>query len=142
MQRIAVAATAATPLGPVRVYSVHLEAPIQIAAVNRQRQAAMVIRDAAAYPRVIVAGDMNNHDVGEVFAWYGYRWPTRDLGSTINLFFSFDHVFTRGFETARGNAGVVRDNQGASDHLPVWAVLQPSGSGGQIVNDGEPPARR
>jgi endonuclease/exonuclease/phosphatase family metal-dependent hydrolase len=142
MQRIAVAATAATPLGPVRVYSVHLEAPIQIAAVNRQRQAAAVIRDAAPYPRVIVAGDMNNHAVGEVFAWYGYRWPTRDLGSTINLFFSFDHMFTRGLEVARGSTGVVRDNQGASDHLPVWAVLELAGSGGQVVNDGQSAARR
>jgi endonuclease/exonuclease/phosphatase family metal-dependent hydrolase len=132
----------ATPLGPVRVYSVHLEAPGQISAANRQRQAAVVIRDAAPYSRVIVAGDMNNHAVGQVFAWYGYRWPTRDLGSTIRMFFSFDHVFTRGLDAVSGNAGVVRDNQGASDHLPVWAVLEPAGSGGQVVNDGEPPARR
>ena len=141
MQRIAVSATAATPLGPVRVYSVHLETPGGIAAVNRQRQAAAVIRDAAPYPRVIVAGDMNSGAVGEVFAWYGYRWITRDLGNTIS-FFAWDHVFARGLDVARGRAGIVRDNHGASDHLPVWAVLDVEGSGGQAMNDGQPPSRR
>jgi endonuclease/exonuclease/phosphatase family metal-dependent hydrolase len=141
MQRIAVSATAATPLGPVRVYSVHLETPGGIAAVNRQRQAAAVIRDAERYPRVIVAGDMNSRTVGEVFEWYGYRWPTRDLGSTIS-FFAWDHVFTRGLDVVGKSAGVVRDNQGASDHLPVWAVLAPASSGGHVVNDGQPSARR
>ncbi|HVR71509.1 MAG TPA: endonuclease/exonuclease/phosphatase family protein [Vicinamibacteria bacterium] len=141
MQRIAVSATAATPLGPVRVYSVHLETLGGIAAVNRQRQAAAVIRDARAYARVIVAGDFNSRAVGEVFEWYGFRWVTRDLGSTVSVF-AWDHVFVRGLEVARGSAGIVRDNQGASDHLPVWAVLDVFPSGGQVVNDGQPAARR
>ena len=141
MQRIAVSATAATPFGPVRVYSVHLETPGGIAAVNRQRQAAAVIKDASAHRRVIVAGDMNSRAVGEVFAWYGYRWITRDLGNTISVF-AWDHVFVRGLDVTSGSAGIVRDNQGASDHLPVWAVLEVEGSGGQVVNDGQPAARR
>jgi endonuclease/exonuclease/phosphatase family metal-dependent hydrolase len=141
MQRIAVSATAATPLGPVRVYSVHLETPGGIAGVNRQRQAAAVIKDAERYPRVIVAGDMNSRAVGEVFEWYGFRWVSKDLGSTIS-FFAWDHVFTRGLNVVEGRAGVVRDNRGASDHLPVWVVLDVVPSGGQVVNDRQPAARR
>jgi endonuclease/exonuclease/phosphatase family metal-dependent hydrolase len=141
MQRIAVSATAATPLGALRVYSVHLETPGGIAAVNRQRQAAAVIRDAERYPRVVVAGDFNSGAVGEIFEWYGFRWVTRDLGNTIS-FFAWDHVFVRGLQVVSKRAGIVRDNQGASDHLPVWAVLDLLPSGGQVVNDGQPPARR
>lgn len=141
MQRIAVSATAATPLGPVRVYSVHLETPGGIAAVNRQRQAAAVIKDAERYSRVIVAGDFNSREVGKVFEWYGFRWVTKDLGSTIS-FFAWDHVFVRGLEPVRRRAGIVRDNGGASDHLPVWAVLDLTPSSGEVVHDGQPAARR
>jgi endonuclease/exonuclease/phosphatase family metal-dependent hydrolase len=141
MQRIAVAATAATPLGPVRFYSVHLETAGGIAAVNRQRQAATVIKDAQRYPRAIVAGDFNSRDVGHVFEWYGFRWVTKDLGSTIS-FFAWDHVFVRGLEPVRRRAGIVRDNDGASDHLPVWAVLDLVPSGGEVVHDGQPAAFR
>jgi endonuclease/exonuclease/phosphatase family metal-dependent hydrolase len=141
MQRIAVSATATTPVGPVRVYSVHLETFGGIASVDRQRQAAALIRDARPYERVIVAGDFNSRVVGEVFEWYGFRWVTRDLGSTIS-FFAWDHVFVRGLPLARSGAGIVRDNRGASDHLPVWAVLDLTASGGEVVNDGQPPARR
>jgi endonuclease/exonuclease/phosphatase family metal-dependent hydrolase len=137
MQRIAVSATAATPIGPVRVYSVHLETPGGITGVNRQRQAAAVIRDAARYPRVIVAGDFNSGAVGEVFEWYGFRWPTKDLGHTIS-FFAFDHVFVRGLDVVRKSAGIVRNNLGASDHLPVWAILDVVPSGGEVVHDGQP----
>jgi endonuclease/exonuclease/phosphatase family metal-dependent hydrolase len=141
MQRIAVSATADTPVGPVRVYSVHLETFGGISGLNRQRQAAAVIRDAQRYPRVIVAGDMNSRPVGEVFEWYGFRWVTRDLGHTIS-FFSWDHVFVRGLDVVGKSAGVVRDNQGASDHLPVWAILDVVPSGRQLVNDGQTAARR
>ena len=141
MQRIAVSATASTPFGPVRVYSVHLETPGGIAAVNRQRQAAAVIRDAERYPRVIVAGDMNSRAVGEVFQWYGFLWVTRDLGSTIS-FFAWDHVFVRGLAVEEGRSGIVRDNQGASDHLPVWTVLElDDASRSQVVTDRQPAAR-
>jgi endonuclease/exonuclease/phosphatase family metal-dependent hydrolase len=104
--------------------------------VNRQRQAAAVIRDAQPYPRVILAGDFNSRAVGEVFEWYGFRWITKDLGSTIS-FFAWDHVFVRGLEPVRHKVGIVRDNQGASDHLPVWAVLDVVASGGEVVNDGQ-----
>jgi endonuclease/exonuclease/phosphatase family metal-dependent hydrolase len=51
-------------------------------------------------------------------------------------------VFVRGLQVVSRRAGIVRDNQGASDHLPVWALLEVEPSGGQVVNDGEPPARR
>lgn len=141
MQRIAVSATAMTPLGAVRVYSVHLETLGGISTADRQRQAAAVIRDARPYPRVIVAGDFNSRAVGEVFAWYGFRWVTRDLGSTIR-FLAWDHVFVRGLDVVRKEAGIVRNNQGASDHLPVWVVLDVVPSGREVVHDGQAATRR
>jgi endonuclease/exonuclease/phosphatase family metal-dependent hydrolase len=141
MQRIAVSATAATPLGPVRVYSVHLETLGGIKTVNRQRQAAAIVRDAWRYPRVIVAGDFNSRAAGEIFEWYGYRWVTRELGNTFKIF-SWDHVVVRGLDVVARKAGIVRNNRGASDHFPVWAVLAAPASGGEVVNDGEPAPRR
>ena len=141
MQRIAVSATAATPQGPVRVYSVHLETLGGISTADRQRQAAAVIRDARPYPRVIVAGDFNSRAVGEVFEWYGFRWVTRGLGSTIR-FLAWDHVFVRGLQVVRKEAGIVRDNQGASDHLPVWVVLEVVPSSGEVVHHGQAAAGR
>jgi endonuclease/exonuclease/phosphatase family metal-dependent hydrolase len=41
---------------------------------------------------------------------------------------SYDHVLTRGLRPASGPGamGIVRDNRGASDHQPIWAVLEPA----------------
>jgi endonuclease/exonuclease/phosphatase family metal-dependent hydrolase len=38
---------------------------------------------------------------------------------------SFDHVFVREFRASPDveSCGVVKDNHGASDHSPVWAIL-------------------
>jgi endonuclease/exonuclease/phosphatase family metal-dependent hydrolase len=122
-QRAAVAATVRAPAGDIRVYSVHLETPFGVSGGQRKAQAEAILADALRYPRVVIAGDFNSRAVGQVFDRHGFHWLTRDTGSTIS-FFSWDHVFVRGLDAREGTgAGVVRDNEGASDHLPVWAVL-------------------
>jgi endonuclease/exonuclease/phosphatase family metal-dependent hydrolase len=130
MQRIAVAATVSVEGTSVRVYCTHLETMAGVEAPQRRHQVEAILADAAAYPRVIVLGDLNNRNqVGRLFTKAGYQWLTRDIGNTIVLW-SWDHIFTRGLGLrAPGRAGVVKDTRGASDHRPVWAELarpQPS----------------
>jgi endonuclease/exonuclease/phosphatase family metal-dependent hydrolase len=135
MQRIAVGATVAAGGPPLRVYCVHLETAAGIEGPQRRRQVEAVLADAAAYPRVVVAGDLNNRNqVGRLFERAGYEWITRDVGRTISLW-SWDHIFTRGLTLrAPGRVGSVRDTRGASDHRPVWAELAaaPSSPGGSV----------
>jgi endonuclease/exonuclease/phosphatase (EEP) superfamily protein YafD len=73
---------------------------------------------------VIVAGDFNNRDlVVRVFENADFTWITRGLGATLR-FFCWDHVFARGLEAPPPKGrGIVADNNGASDHLPVWVDL-------------------
>jgi len=56
----------------------------------------MILADAAAYPLVIVAGDMNSHGIGKEFVANGFVWPTEHNGFTT-AFFNWDHVFLKGF---------------------------------------------
>ena len=114
----------------LRAYSVHLETPFQISASDRRDQARAILQDAARYPGpVVIAGDFNSRDVvGDVFGGAGFQWVTRDAGHTIS-FFSWDHVFVRGLTLkAPPRKGIVLNNNGASDHLPVWAELLPQGA--------------
>lgn len=121
-QRIAVGATVLVGGTPVRVYSVHLETPVEAGPRRKHAQAEAVLADAAAYPRVIIAGDLNGRGIGRLFAARGYAWPTRDEPATVHRW-SWDHVFLRGLAPpARDASGVVRENRRASDHRPVWAV--------------------
>ena len=124
MQRIAVGATVAIAGTPVRAYCLHLETPAGIEGPQRRHQVEAVLADAAAYPRVIVAGDFNNRtQVGALLKRAGYAWLTERIGHTISVF-SWDHIFVRGLELrAPGSVGVVRVTHGASDHRPVWAEL-------------------
>lgn len=125
--RCAVAADVVVDGRKVRVYSVHLETPFQISASDRRDQALAIVEDAARYPGpVIVAGDFNSRNVvGEVFGRAGFQWVTRDAGRTIS-FFAWDHVFVRGLPLkATPRKGIVLNNNGASDHLPVWAEMVP-----------------
>ena len=129
-QRIATAATVLVGTVKVRVYSAHLGTPSDIRPSKRRDQADMILADAAAYPLVIVAGDMNSHGIGKEFVANGFVWPTEHNGFTT-AFFNWDHVFLKGFTApGRGGApdqrftGVVRDTLGTSDHDPVWAVAQ------------------
>ena len=128
--RAAVAADVVVDGIRLRAYSVHLETPFQITASQRRDQVRAILEDAARYSGpVVVAGDFNNRDiVGDVLGKAGFQWVTRDAGHTIS-FFSWDHVFVRGLALkAPPRKGLVLNNNGASDHLPVWAEMQPQGA--------------
>ena len=126
-RRIAVAATVRV-WGelPVRVFSVHFETPAGLGPKARRDQARAVVESAAAYPRVLVAGDFNGHGfIQDVFPAAGYLWLTRNVGHTISRF-SWDHVLARGFRAGDcASAGRVPNAFKASDHVPVWAELTP-----------------
>jgi endonuclease/exonuclease/phosphatase family metal-dependent hydrolase len=128
LRRMARAVTAADlrlPGGLVRVYSAHLATPAELLPQGRVDQALAIAEDARGFRGpVIVAGDFNNRDlVVRVLENAGFTWVTRDLGATLR-FFCWDHVFARGLDgpPPRGR-GIVADNNGASDHLPVWVDL-------------------
>ena len=125
-QRIATAATVRVGRRPVRVYSVHLATPVTLAYHYRREQWATVLEDARRYPHAIVGGDLNSGGLGERAARRGFYWPTEEGPNTL-LFGRWDHIFLWGLTVPGGEAaaGTVRDNRGASDHLPVWtrAVL-------------------
>jgi endonuclease/exonuclease/phosphatase family metal-dependent hydrolase len=125
-QRIAVTGTVTIRGHDVQLYSVHLATWIEVSFHHREDQARAIVEDARNGPElVIVGGDMNSHDVGEVFAKNGFAWPTRTLGSTaVNG--KLDHIFLRGLSLMDSTSiGIVHDNKGASDHRPVWAVVKP-----------------
>ena len=137
MLREAVAADVVVDGIRLRAYSVHLETPFQISASDRRDQARAILQDAARYPGpVVIAGDFNSRDVvGDVFGGAGFEWVTRDAGHTIS-FFSWDHVFVRGLTLkAPPRKGIVLNNNGASDHLPVWAELMPQGAVVPVVTN-------
>jgi len=121
-QRVAVAATVVVGAERVRVLAVHLSTILEVWFTGQTYQVQSVLGAAKGYDKVIVAGDMNSHDnVGALFTGAGYFWPSRDTGPTTHKLFAVDHVFTRGFTV--GGSAAVKDNLGASDHLPVWASL-------------------
>jgi endonuclease/exonuclease/phosphatase family metal-dependent hydrolase len=129
LQRAATAATVSVRGVPTRFYSVHLEAPQGLTAGQRREQADAVVRDALGFTGpVVVAGDFNNRAVvGKVFEAAGFSWITRDLGATIS-WFAWDHVFVRGLRpSAPDSTGIALTNNGASNHLPVWADLRVPG---------------
>jgi endonuclease/exonuclease/phosphatase family metal-dependent hydrolase len=128
LQRIAVAATVKVGEIPLRVFSVHLEAPFAIGGAGRRDQAQAVVEQASrSFEHVVVAGDFNNRGiVGPLFERGGFSWLTRRVGHTISLF-SWDHLFARGLRLHDcASVGVVRDNRGASDHKPIWAIVVPA----------------
>jgi endonuclease/exonuclease/phosphatase family metal-dependent hydrolase len=133
LRRAIVAATLVRGSRRVRVYGVHLPAPLSISGGSRREQVRLIIEDAASSPDpVIIAGDFNSHGVGKELVAAGFTWVTRDVGTTTRWHFfglSYDHVFVRGLAPAGEGGpafGVVEDNQGASDHRPVWALLAPA----------------
>ena len=120
--RIATAATVLVEGIPIRVYSVHLATQIENGSGSRHDQARTILADAAAYPRVVISGDMNSHGIGNEFRKAGFLWPT-EHNPPSHHFFKFDHVFLKGLAPLdSGATGVVHDARGASDHRPVWAV--------------------
>ncbi len=131
-RRTATAAIVRVGDRPVRVYAVHLENQTRVTREQHRRQAGAIVADAAKTDQpVIVAGDFNSEAIGQFFVRQGYRWPTARIGRTIS-FFSWDHIFTRGFlPRGPGDAGVLKDVRGASDHRPVWTEVHfdPGASG-------------
>ena len=121
-RRIATAATILIGDAAVRVYSVHLGTPTDIGPGKRRDQVRTVMADAARYPRVVVAGDLNSRGVGKEFSAVGFLWPTEHNPFTT-AFFNWDHIFFKGFASPdSARTGVVRDTLRTSDHDPVWAV--------------------
>jgi endonuclease/exonuclease/phosphatase family metal-dependent hydrolase len=126
LRRSAAVATLRTPLGPVRVYGVHLESPAGASNGVRRDQARAVLADAAGWDGpVVAAGDFNGRVGPRELASAGFSWPTEPVKNTAGPF-DFDHVLARGLCPAGlGAAAAAKDETDASDHDPVWAVLAP-----------------
>jgi endonuclease/exonuclease/phosphatase family metal-dependent hydrolase len=121
-QRIATAATINVRGMPLRIYSVHLATRMEIGPGSRRDQARTVLADAAAYPRVVIAGDMNSRGIGRTFRAAGFLWLT-ERNPRTHMFGNWDHIFLKGLAPGDSlGTGVARDTIGASDHRPVWAL--------------------
>lgn len=125
LRRAAVSAVVVRGGLRVRVYSVHLPSPLAVSGGSRREQVRLMVADAEASPDpVVVAGDLNAHDIGREFVKGGFAWPTEHVGPTARWRFGglgYDHVFARGLSVT--SSGVEPDNRNASDHKPVWALL-------------------
>ena len=122
-QRIATAAT--VEVGPVslRVYSTHLGTPADVGWEGRVAQLGRIFEDAAAYPDVVIGGDMNSGEIGRVARDSGYVWPT-DTVPRSSAFGRLDHFFLRGAIAAKlVGAGTQRVARSVSDHHPIWMRL-------------------
>ncbi len=127
LARAAVVATVLVGDTRLRVYSVHLETALGLSGRGRRDQVQALLADVARSPDpVVLAGDLNSHALGTMFAAAGFLWPSADVGPTVHAF-SWDHIFVRGFGLSTvPEAGVVANIAGASDHRPVWVVLSPA----------------
>lgn len=122
--RTATRARLLRPGGALRVYSTHLGSVWGTTEGRRRDQAEVILADAAGVNEpVVITGDFNSRELGQLFLQRGYCWPTRDVGPTVDRY-SVDHVFARGLCAGPASAaGVAREVTDASDHRPVWAVL-------------------
>ena len=138
LRRAAVSAVVVRGEQRIRVYSVHLPSPLGVSGGSRKQQLRVLAADAAsAEGPVVIAGDFNSHGKVEELEKAGFTWVTRDLGGTVHLRllgiglggFPYDHVLAMGLRLVSGPGamGIVQDNRGASDHNPIWAVLEPEG---------------
>ena len=120
--RIATAATIQIDTARIRVYSAHLGTYANNTKSQRRDQMEAILADAEPYNRVVIAGDMNDPNIGMVALEKGYSWPTRE-GPRTAIIGRLDHIFVRGlFIPDSAAAGTVRNNRNSSDHLPVWAI--------------------
>jgi endonuclease/exonuclease/phosphatase family metal-dependent hydrolase len=127
MQRVAVWADVDVDGLRFRVYSLHLSADAEMSRRKRLDQVRALLADARDLrDPVLVAGDFNDRGaVGYAFESAGYEWISRDLPATVS-WFTWDHIFARGFRLAGLDRRGVGDPRGSSDHRPVWADLSPS----------------
>ena len=131
-QRIATRATIDVGGHRILVYSAHIAPIFEVFPWGQEAQVNAILDDAdeSALP-VIVAGDLNDEGLGLVLEDRGFAWPTRDIGATHLGLLSLDHIFVRGLAPPpRAGAGKVSRGRSASDHLPVWALVGTSTSGG------------
>lgn len=133
MQRIAVGATLQVRGQAIDAWAVHFGTMREILPAQQAAQARTVLTAAGSAGTSIIAGDLNRKGIGRVFEAAGWHWPTRDVGRTHHIW-SFDHVFTRGFDMRPVQAGSVRAALSASDHRAVWANLT-------LPPAADPPAR-
>jgi endonuclease/exonuclease/phosphatase family metal-dependent hydrolase len=120
--RTATAVTARVRGVPLRVYSVHLATPVGQGRTEREEQLLAVLRDAEPWSHVIVGGDLNSGSIARLAVDAGYLWPTQE-GPRTAWFSRVDHILYRGLVPVWGEtAGTVTEIDGASDHLPVWAL--------------------
>ncbi|HEU5074680.1 MAG TPA: endonuclease/exonuclease/phosphatase family protein [Polyangiaceae bacterium] len=127
--RIAVAASLDTPEGLVHVYSVHTETP-WLGPRARLEQSEAIADDAAPLAgQLAIGGDFNTlegdsvDETAEIFTDRGYSWATKSVTDTVDSpvgAFTLDHVFTKGYEVLSAHT----QRTDASDHQPVWVVLQ------------------
>jgi len=123
-QRIATAATIRVNGQSIRVYSTHLGTPADLGWKGRVEQIESILDNAAAYPLVVIGGDMNSRDVGRVARAAGYVWPTDTIPKS-NEFGRFDHFFVRGLMMPRAvGVGTHRVPRSISDHSPIWIRLR------------------
>jgi endonuclease/exonuclease/phosphatase family metal-dependent hydrolase len=135
LRRAAAVATVTRGAQRVRVYSVHLPSPLAISGGSRREQLRVLAEDAlSSRDPVVIAGDFNSHGKVAELERAGFAWLTREAGDTARLRLlgiplaglAYDHLLARGLCLDPGSeaaVGVVKDNRGASDHLPVWALL-------------------
>jgi endonuclease/exonuclease/phosphatase family metal-dependent hydrolase len=125
LKRTATVATVCVGGRRIRAYSVHIETPIHLSRARRREQVQAVVDDAHGSPDpVVVAGDFNSRGLSEPFEEAGYHWLTRNLRDTSG-WWELDHILARGLRPpGPATAGVSEDLHDASDHRPVWALLE------------------
>ena len=129
-RRTATAATIRLDTQMIRVYSAHLGTYANITNDQRRDQLQAILSDAEPYSNVVIGGDMNDPQVGDLARAAGYAWPTRE-GPRTAAIGRLDHIFIKGLFTPRRDAaGTVLEVRNSSDHRPVWAIalLKQAGS--------------
>ena len=121
--RMATAASLLVGHDTLHVYSAHLGTMVEISPRAKREQTAALLADASRHAVVAVLGDMNSYGVGRAFREAGFDWATEYNPKTFAIG-RWDHVFLKGLALSHRNAtGVVADNRKASDHRPVWALI-------------------
>ncbi len=139
LRRSATVATVVRGVLRIRVYSLHLPSPLAVSSGSRREQLRVLGADAAtSADPVLIAGDFNTYGQVAELERAGFAWLTRGLGDTTQFRLlgipitdlRYDHFLARGLRLAPGASalGVVADNHDASDHLPIWALLEPDDS--------------
>lgn len=132
-QRAAIGATAVTPNGPLRLYSVHLRVFFSDSTRRERSRAAQVlpvIQDAVSYGiPAVIGGDFNRFNpsgwsyVTKSFRGHGFKLGSLDGGWSYRKYrLKLDYLFSRGPWTAKASGRMT--NARGSDHLPIWSDFE------------------